>query len=131
MNEYETLMVVSECLNLALISLTIYMTVVSGFLAAVYTIGRKLSRGQIGFLVFVFLSFCFFAVWGSVGYFMAAEVFLANVKSLPDNIALVQTLRPSIMVGIMQIAGVVGAMLFLKNIRRSQIQDRKPISGSR
>lgn len=117
MSEFETYMVIAECLNLALMSLGIYMTVMSGFLVTVYSIGQKLGTGQAWYLCIVFLIFIFFAIWGSISYFAAAELFLPQLKSLPPGIGLINIFRPSLMVGVLEIAGIFGALMFFRNIR--------------
>ena len=110
MSEYEVYQVVADCIALALASLGIYMTVVSGFLAAAYTISDDVSNWQANFISIVFVCFCIFGIWGAVGYFLVAENLISNLTTLPFSSSLLLIVRPSLACGVLMTFGMVGSL---------------------
>ncbi len=64
MTDFEMQLVIAELHTLAQNSVLSYFTIISGYLAAAYVIGPKLSRTQSIFLSFLFVLFSAFSIWG-------------------------------------------------------------------
>lgn len=92
---------------------TIYLSVLTAYLFTAYTVGAKLSLFQHIFVTVLFLVFASvftFATWGLLN----AAVTL--YESRPDSDR-VQTYL-AFLIGFSQAAGILGALMFMLNIRR-------------
>ena len=102
-------------------ALTIYLTVISGYLVVAYLAGSDLSRFQNIFVSVVFVVFSGFATWGVVAYFLVGEQVrkVLEAGGLDPSIALnpVGT-HPALIAGPMLVAGIFGALRFMWDVRR-------------
>lgn len=120
MTEYELVMSITELHELAAQAMVNYMTVISGFLITSYAIGAKLTRWQMRFLTFIFVFFALFCILGSVGYFATSVPLMQELATRSSYInGYLLAIPPHVIVGVLELFGIIGCLLFLRDIRHS------------
>jgi len=114
MTEYEKFMVVAENHGLALMTITIFISIVTGYLITAYKVGAELSKTQVWFLSFIFVIFSVFTIWGSVVYFSVGDRIVSSMTAEASQISI----SPTHVVGILETIILAGCLFFMRNIRR-------------
>jgi hypothetical protein len=102
-------------------ALMVYMTVISGYLVVAYLVGADLTVNQSRFISALFVVFALFSLWGVVQYWWTGEQIRRFLDS--TDLARVATLNaldlnPALIGGPMGLAGIVGALRFMADVRK-------------
>jgi hypothetical protein len=104
-------------MNLSLAFMTLYLSVVTGYLVVAYLAGSKLSRFQVTFVTILFVVFSVHLTVSSYGAFEAA--YIAHLKYFPDEV-----IGPSPILNrglaVFQLAGIIGCLTFMWDVRKSK-----------
>ena len=111
MTEFETTELTFSLLGYAMTAMTLYFTVVSGYLIIAYMVGEQLSKSQMFIVSSLFGVFAFILVFASYSFFAEASN-VGNRTSSSINYWL-----PSV-IGIAEFAGVIAAFRFMFDIRK-------------
>jgi hypothetical protein len=130
LSEAELLEATANFHSLAMAAMVFYLSIVSGYLIVSHFAGAELARSQVVLVTGLFLAFTSFAMWGSVVYFWMASHFFHQTNAYQ----LLQTeeiVSPAIIVGIVELLGLVGTLKFMRDIRarsyrRAALQAAEP-----
>lgn len=109
MTEYELAELTFSLVGYGMTAMTLYFTVISGYLVVAYLAGKNLRRSQILFINGLFVSFALILTFGTFSFFAGA----AGIGG--DNGPIVNWLAPAI--GAIQLAGIVGSIRFMHETR--------------
>lgn len=115
MEQSSTLQDVLSAFELGIMSATVYLTVVSGYLIVAYTAGANLNRTQLIIVSALFIVFAVLFAWGTYGFFDLG--FKIVDPSL--SIGFTETYLP-IVLFLAQLVGVVAALRFMSDIRKNE-----------
>jgi hypothetical protein len=118
MTEYELVDAYASTSALGTTALTFYLTVVSGYLVVAYFAGDELTRNQAVFVTALFVVFGSFAMWGSMAYFYQAGLYITEAAGNTTGDVRPRGLWPHHIVGLMEGLGLIGAVGFMRDIRR-------------
>jgi hypothetical protein len=95
-------------------TITLYLTVVSGYLIVAYSTGKNLNVFQVSFVTAVFVVFAFFFIVGtntfiSQAHFVASQLF----ENPNDNYRLMGNIIISA-----EILGIIGSLWFMYDVKR-------------
>lgn len=116
MEYFEVVQTIRESLLAGMQSIALYMTTVSGFLIASYTAGKSLSRFQVFLVTSLFIAFSMVFTIMSYLFFLSAHSQSVrfggdlSIEGVPEIYAIV--------VGLAQLFGIVGSLLFLYRVRK-------------
>jgi hypothetical protein len=120
LTEAEQLETAALYFDLALSSVVLYLSLVSGYLVIAYAVGTRLNKGQAIFVTSIFVMFAAFTAWGSAGFFLVAEHFYRNAESyqyFPTD----EWIPAYVIVTVVEVLGVVGSLIFMRNVRARAI----------
>jgi len=104
-------------MNLSLAFMTLYISVVTGYLVVAYLVGSKLTKSQSAFITVLFVVFSIHFTLSSFGAFEMA--YATQQEFLPDA-----KYGPAAMLNrglaIFQLAGVLGCLKFMWDVRNGQ-----------
>ena len=107
---------ISNSMSLSVAFMTLYLTVVSGYLVVAYLAGAKLSRFQSGFITLLFVVFACHFIVSSYGAFEAA--YMLHQTHFPGDV-----LGPSAVMNrtlaVFQLLGILGCLKFMRDVRRA------------
>ncbi len=110
---------ISNSLNLSLAFLTLYLSVVSGYLVVSYLVGAKLTKFQSSFVTILFVVFSLHFTLSSYGAFEGAH--LVHRQYFPAD-----SLGPSPIMNrglaMFQVAGVLGCLKFMWDVRKGDAE---------
>ena len=108
---------VSNAMNLSLAFMTLYLSVVTGYLVVAYLVGSRLTKFQSAFITILFVVFSIHFTLSSFGAFEHA--YATHKEFFPDAI-----FGPSPVMNrglaIFQLAGVLGCLKFMWDVRNGQ-----------
>lgn len=99
-----------------MMAVTVYLTVLSGYLAVAYLVGAKLTRTQLVTITALFVAFALLFSFGSFGFFLAGVGFRASDSELA--FPFVRYLPTTTFV--LEILGIIAAIKFMTDIRKGQ-----------
>ncbi|MGR8949050.1 MAG: hypothetical protein ACU84Q_13465 [Gammaproteobacteria bacterium] len=120
LSEAEQLETAALYFDLALSSVMMYLSLVSGYVAIAYFVGARLNKGQVIFVTMIFITFALFTGWGSSGFFFVAEYFYRNAESyqyFPTD----EWIPAYIVVSFVEIMGIIIALIFMRDVRRKAL----------
>ncbi len=97
--------------TVAMTSVTIYLTVVSGYLVVAYTAGRNLTKLQLIVISAIFVLFSLFFTAGANIHFTKATEY-AEAIGVYTGVGVARTIF------IAQIAGIIAALVFMYSSRK-------------
>ncbi|MFK7865391.1 MAG: hypothetical protein AB8B95_14330 [Pseudohongiellaceae bacterium] len=98
-------------------AMSLYLTIISGYLIVSYTIGNNLSIFQVIVVTGLFLAFSFFFALGTYSFFMLAHgVYLELGPDVYDG----ETRIQAFWIGTAQLLGVFAALAFMYDARKSE-----------
>ncbi len=104
-------------MNLSLAFMTLYLSVVTGYLIVAYLAGSKLTKLQASFVTLLFVVFSVHFTLSSLGGFEGA--YATHVEYFPDQI-----IGPSPVMNrglaIFQIFGIFGCLKFMWDVRKKK-----------
>lgn len=104
-----------ETIVAAMGAITLYLSIVSGYLIAAHTAGNTLSRFQAALITILFLAFSLFFTVGSFGFFMSAY----GIVVLSDAEGFGVTARIyAFWIAGAQLLGIIGSLVFMYEARR-------------
>jgi len=115
MEALESIQAYTALFDTAIACTAIYLTVISGYLIAIYAAGARLKRGQLLMVVFLFVVFEILFALGSYRFFVGAILVVS--QSISDGIAF-REYMPYVILSI-QLLGIVAAMIFTWDIRKT------------
>jgi hypothetical protein len=105
-------------------SMTLYLSVISGYLLVAYFVGAKLTRSQAMFISSIFAVFAIYALWGVAQYWwigdMAREVL--ESRGLEDVDLNYIGLNPALIGAPIGVLGIYGALRFMWHVRHPQAE---------
>ena len=126
MNEFELIESLNGAMSNLLASQALFITILSAYIVMAYTAGQKLTKFQVGFVSFIFLTFSFVISAG----FLDMTIEIAHYASLLDqargqNIGLSargdgQYVFPVSF--LIRVAMILGALAFMWSVRRPKKQ---------
>jgi hypothetical protein len=100
-------------------SMTLYLSVISGYLLVAYFVGSNLTRSQAAFISSIFTVFASYALWGVAQYWwigdMAREVL--ESRGLNDIELNYIGLNPALIGAPIGVLGIYGALRFMWHVR--------------
>ena len=122
MSEYELVDAFWSAHMAAATALVFYLSIVSGYLFIAYSVGRNLLRSQVAFINLLFVVFGTFTTWGTYIYFRAGTEYYRRIEnlSLTDFLGIDQTLAPHKIVAVILVAGMIGCLKFMWDVRRAR-----------
>ncbi len=87
MSEAELIEAYVSSSEIAIATLTFYLTIVTGYLVVAHLAGATLLRRQVVLVNAIFVVFALFALWGTVAYFRIASYFWAQTAILTKRFA--------------------------------------------
>lgn len=106
---------VSNAMNLSLAFMTLYLSVVTGYLIVAYLVGSKLTKFQSAFITVLFTVFAIHFTLSSFGSFEVA--YATHQKFSPAG-----TVGPSPIMNrslaVFQLVGVLGCLKFMWDVRK-------------
>jgi len=102
-------------------ALLLYLTVISGYLVAAFVVGAKLTRGQARFVSALFVVFATYALWGVGQYWSTGDMARVVLESgqMGEHVRLNYfDLNPAVIAVPMGIAGILGALKFMWDVRQ-------------
>jgi len=122
MTEFEIISLIYAANEAGNMAMALYLTTISGYLVVAYGIGAKLRRKQVVLInaLFVFFSAAFtFSATTSFLSMAAYELAIAvDSEFIPEGYHLVDLTYVGIVLVVL-IAGIIGSLSFMKNIRKS------------
>jgi hypothetical protein len=122
MTEFELISLIYTANEAGNMALALYLTTVSGYLIVAYSVGAKLTRGQVALTnaLFVFFSFAF--TFSATTSFLAMtdyeRALSGSSEYLPQGYYIVDLGYTGIVIVCLS-AGIIGSLLFMRNIRSS------------
>ena len=101
--------------------IALFLTVFSGYMVVAYTVGAKLKASQLIFINFLFVVFTVIFAFGGYMFITSALDFSDEYGGGANPFGRVVT--PLIL--IVQLLGVVGALLFMNDIRKTAASSKK------
>lgn len=98
-----------------MMAITVYLTVLTAYLIAAYSVGSKLTTAQSIFISVLFVMFASVFGWTAWAFMTGAVNFYESRSGLGDGG--LQQYIPSI-IGFCETAGIIGAISFMLDIRR-------------
>ena len=120
MTEFEIVEAYMSSQSMAMSAMVIYLTIVSGYLIAAYMAGANLTRSQLLFISSLFVMFSLFSVWGSVAYFAIGDQYGYQSDTLGIARYRLFGITPPIAVGLVELLGILGCLLFMRDIRSAE-----------
>lgn len=118
MQESDSLQLFSSLMQGGYTALSIYLTVLSGYLVVAYLIGNKLSRFQANALTFLFICFAFVLVTGGWAFFNSGMSILLSLGDRGKATVLRFLAVGVHLLALVQITGIGLAIKFMLNERR-------------
>jgi len=102
-------------------AITVYLTVLSGYLIVFYVAGEKLSTRQSIFLTMLFVVFSLIPVWGAFEYWSAA---MEAARVVEKDFLLIRLVdfNPALLLVPLVLAGIAGCLGFARDTRRPKGQ---------
>jgi len=105
-----------EAQSAGISAVTVYMSVLSGYLLVFYVAGEKLSSRQSVFITMLFIMFSVIPVWASYEYWSSA---MEAARLLEQDFLLIRLdINPAIFLVPLMVVGIVGCLGFAWEIRR-------------
>jgi len=110
-----------EAQSAGISAITVYLTVLSGYLIAFYVVGEKLSTRQSTFLTILFVVFSAIPVWGAFEYWSAA---MEAARAVEKEFLLIRFIKinPALILVPLMVAGIAGCLNFARDTRRPKGQ---------
>ena len=118
MNESEIVEAFMTSQAIGMSSMVIYLTLVSGYLIVAYSVGERLRGSQALFISALFVLFSSFSIWGAIAYFYLGDVYGMQSDTVPYGVIRPDYLSPPVVIGVVEVLGVVGCLNFMYAIRR-------------
>jgi len=113
-NQSFTFQDVLSSFEVGILATTVYLTVISGYLAVAYVVGAKLTRSQLVLISTLFVSFAALFAWGSFGFFNTGF----RISSDFSELGFAETYMP-ILVLLSEFIGIIAALRFMYDIRKN------------
>jgi len=106
-----------EAQHAGISAITVYLTVLSGYLIAFYVVGHKLSKRQSLFLTILFIVFSAIPVWGAFEYWSAA---MEAARAIENEFLLIRfiNINPALLLVPLMVAGIAGCLNFARDTRK-------------
>ena len=117
MSEYELADLAGAAMGNFLTSFTVFVSIVTAYVIAAFTAGKKLTRLQV-FIV----NGCFLIASGAIGLLsvLIFQVFLARAEALGDSgVASPITVDFTWIVATLYVVLICGSFVFMRNVRRT------------
>ena len=99
--------------------ISMYMTVVTGYLLVAYNAGAKLTGGQVHFISATFILFATFGIWATVSF----GIGMRNLMDLGLNFYQPpQWVKPAPVIASLQVIGIFGSLIFMYNHRKNELK---------
>ena len=109
------LTVIADNFNTSLAFMTLYLSVVSGYLCVAYLAGSKLTKLQVSFVTLLYVVFPLHFTLSSFGAFEGAH--LMHVEAFPDSLGPSPVMNRGL--AIFQLFGIVGCLKFMWDVRKN------------
>lgn len=116
MSEADVIQVIHEALLGGLGAITLYVSILSGYLVVIYMAGKELSRFQVLLISFLFVIFSLFMVFGTLAWFGAATSYAITYGG--DYGFEPVPLAYGYVISIAEFLGILGSLYFAFDIRR-------------
>jgi hypothetical protein len=126
MNEFNLIQVIFITNESANTALALYISIVSGYLFVAYTVGAKLTRYQITLVNALFVFFTAAFTYSATTAFMIMRFITGELRELKGGLEIINEGAENIFVSVVTIAliaGVLGSLTFMRNIRRGNQSD--------
>ncbi len=111
MTEYEIADLTFSLVGYGMAAMTLYFSVVSGYLAVAFMTGARLSRSQMSIITSLFVVFSLSLVFGTYSFFDSANSIAGSVSGSIEF-----WLAP--VIGVAELMGIMAAFKFMLDIRR-------------
>jgi len=108
-------------LEAGMFGISIYLSVVSGYLVVAYIAGRKLAQFQLFTISVLFVTFSFFASFGSFGLIRGAVNAFSGIEGSVDTMMSVIYLTIPYVILFVQILGIGLSLKFMLDQRKEDI----------
>ncbi len=116
MESIPTIEEVTAYWEIGIMATTVYLSVISGYLIVAYNIGSKLAQSQLIIISSLFGAFALIFSFGSYSFFNNA-ITLSGLRY--GEILPIAQFLPAI-AGSIELAGIVAALKFMKDVRRAK-----------
>lgn len=99
-----------ESIVAAMAAITLYLSLVTAYLVAVYKVGKNMSNLQAGIITALFVSFAMFFVLGTCSFFISAHDIYTNNELSPP---ILDAISYGYWLGTTQLVGIIAALLFM------------------
>lgn len=117
MTEFETLLAAAEYYENALFSVSMFVTIVSGYLILAYTAGRDLSAFQTAFFNTVFVTFALLGMWSTYVFMDFGAGIAGNSEFISQLGFRPFGLTPGPFIVGLELIAVGGSLYFMHNVR--------------
>ena len=95
-------------------ALTLYTTILSGYLVTAYVAGLKMTRLQTLTVSVLFVTTALFASWGTIGFLYGGRILHELQSTVP---LLTSRVAPFQIIGVIQVLGIFASLKFMWDVR--------------
>jgi len=118
----------TDFLQVGLLCMSVYLTVITGYLIVAYSVGRQLSRFQLWTVTFLFLAFATILTLACLASLRSAiAMFLAVQTGAADSSVFTLLSHSAYVAPAIQLLGIAMSISFMRNIRRTRVAAGAPV----